>query len=180
MVTRNAYVEDAPEGEDSQAIAVVDVPPTAPTPPPAQEALPAGVNVFDFLVSEETPNGSRRELQADSGAKMIEAHTHYANEDSQYSQYSNGDGTQYMQHGWSYGYAPVQPTFERYDSWQNMAESQHSQGLMLPPAYVTPGPKNDKSERREKVKTEKSDKKRKRHHVEDSKYVDETRNPDWD
>lgn len=168
MVPRNAYVEDAPEGDDSQsqAVAMVDVPPAAPTPPPPQDALPAGVNVFDFLVSEETPSGSRKEMQASEGAKAIESQTHANGADSQYSQFSNGDGSQFMHYGFSYGYAPVQPTFERYDSWQNMTESQQPQGL-APPPYTTPAPRNDRADRKDRLKSEKSDKKRKRHHVED-------------
>ncbi|KAK5123861.1 hypothetical protein LTR85_002057 [Meristemomyces frigidus] len=164
MVPRNAYVEDATEGDDMNAVAVVDVPPRAPTPPPAHEALPENVNVFDFLVSEATPDGSRREIDAANGARMIEETRHYGNGDSQYSQYSNGDGSQYTSHGFSYGHAPVQPGVERYDSWQNMNESQQSQLMPPPPPYVTPGPR---SERKEKHKSEKSDKKRKRQQVED-------------
>lgn len=163
MVPRNAYVEDATEGDDMNVIAVVDVPPRAPTPPPAHEALPENINVFDFLVSEATPDRGRREVEAANGARMIEETRHHGNGDSQYSQYSSGDGSQYMSHGFSYGHAPVQPGMERYDSWQNMTDSQQSQ-LMPPPPYVTPGPK---SERKDKHKSEKSDKKRKRQQVED-------------
>lgn len=152
-----AYVEDAPEEGDSlQAVAVIDVPPRAPTPPP--------VNVFDFLVQDATPKAA----PAVGGAparKMLERESSsmYVNHpnDSQYSQYSNGDGTTYTQRGYSYGDAPVQPTFERYDSLSNLENSQSS--LMPPPAaYATPAPKKDK-----KDKSDKSDKKRKRHHVDD-------------
>ena len=172
MVPRNAYVEDVADGaEESNEVAIVDVPPRAPTPPPAHEALPENVNVFDFLVSEETPTAKRREVEGPDGAKMIEETRHYVNGDSQYSQYSNGDGSQYLHHGFSYGNAPVEPTFQRYDSWQNMTESQPSQHTLMPPPpphyitqTITPGPK---SERKEKHKSEKSDKKRKRQHVED-------------
>lgn len=167
MVPRNAYVEDAPE-DGSQAVAVIDVPPRAPTPPPAAHSLPEaeGVNVFDFLVSEPTPNGKvaiagarERKMLADSQDSM------YANGhggDSQYSQYSNGDGRTYAGHGFSYGDAPVVPGFERYDSWHNMADSQASQGALMPPPYTTPAPKKEKRERGEK-----SDKKRKRTQVDD-------------
>ncbi|KAK5134327.1 hypothetical protein LTR08_006756 [Meristemomyces frigidus] len=171
MVPRNAYVEDAPDGDESMnAIAVVDVPPRAPTPPPAHEALHENVNVFDFLVSEETPIGnSRRELEAQAGAaKMVEDGRYNGNGDSRYSQYSNGNGSQYLHQGFSYGNAPVEPTMERYDSWHNMNDAQQpqQQGLMPPPTYitVTPGPTR---ERKEKHKSEKSDKKRKRQHIEE-------------
>jgi cell growth-regulating nucleolar protein len=71
-----------------------------------------------------------------------------------------------MQYGFSYGNAPVPSTFERYDSWQNMTDSQASHSLMPPPPYTTPGPRSERLDRKER-KLEKSDKKRKRGHVED-------------
>lgn len=165
MVPRKAYVEDALEGDDSQTVAVVDVPPRAPTPPSTSE-LPPNVNVFDFLVSEETPKGTRKEIRAPDGSQIIEersvpgqfpgngADSQY----SQYSQYSNGDGSHYVQHGFSYGHTPLAPEFARYDSYNNLIDSQNSQGALMPPPYVTPAPKEHRKE--------KSDKKRKRH-VED-------------
>jgi cell growth-regulating nucleolar protein len=156
-----AYVEDAPEDGDLHAIAVIDVPPRAPTPPPATAAL-ENVNVFDFLVQDATPKAAvagapaRKLLERESSSMYV----NHPN-DSQYSQYSNGDGATYMQRGYSYGDAPVQPTFERYDSLSNLENSQTS--LMPPPAaYATPAPKKEK-----KDKSDKSDKKRKRHHVDD-------------
>jgi len=156
MVYKGAYVEDAPE-EGENVVAVIDVPPRAPTPP---------VNVFDFLVQDATPKPAT--APAVGGAqerKMLERESSsmYVNHpnDSQYSQYSNGDGATYMQRGFSYGDAPVQQTFERYDSQSNMENSQAS--MMPPPTvYATPAPKKEK-----KDKSEKSDKKRKRHHVDD-------------
>ena len=163
MVPRNAYVEDAPD-DGSQAVAVIDVPPRAPTPPPAAASLPEpeNVNVFDFLVSEPTPNGK---LAADVERKMLadSQDSMYANgygSNSQYSQYSNGDGTKYMSHGFSYGDAPVEPSFERYDSWHNLTDSQGTP--LMPPPFTTPAPKKEKRE-----KGEKSDKKRKRTQVDD-------------
>ena len=154
MVYKGAYVEDAAE-DGSNVVAVIDVPPRAPTPP---------VNVFDFLVQDATPKAA----PAVGGAperKMLERESSsmYVNHpnDSQYSQHSNGDGATYRQHGFSYGDAPVQQTFERYDSQSNMENSQAS--MMPPPSvYATPAPKKEK-----KDKSEKSDKKRKRHHVDD-------------
>lgn len=155
---KHAYVEDAPEGDEMNAIAAIEVPPKAPTPPPANEALPPNVNVFDFLVQDAAPSAETKEPEQ-NGMKIARPTTHYANGDSQCSQDFNGGGSYYAQHGYSYGYAPVQPTYERYDSWQNLADSQHSHALIPPPPYVTPAPKHDK---REKYKPEKSDKKRKR------------------
>jgi cell growth-regulating nucleolar protein len=165
MRPKRAYVEDAPEGDDSKAVAIVDVPPRAPTPPQSQDQL-ANVNVFDFLVTEDTPNGNKTAPPPSDGRRAIENVMFNGNQDSQYSQYSQ-DGAHYMQYGYSYGYAPLQPAFERYDSWQNLTDSQPSQALMPPPAYVTPAPKEHRREKKDAHTTEKSDKKRKRHQVEE-------------
>lgn len=176
MVPRpmSAYVEDAPDlGDESNVIAVIDVPPRAPTPPPAAppvEELPEDVNVFDFLVTEETPNGPKAASDAPYDTKMLERSQHYANGDSQYSQYSNGNGSQFSHHGFSYGNAPVNPTFERYDSWQSLDAAAHQpHHSMPPPPYTTPAPKgkHERKESKEKHKSEKSDKKRKRHDLEE-------------
>lgn len=150
MVPRGAYVEDAPEGDDMNAVAVIDVPPRAPTPPPAPEGLPENINVFDFLVTDATPKGA---VQPPPPRRMVgNGESQY----SQYSQYSNGDGSRYIQHGYSYGNAPIEPSLDRFDSWNNLGESQQSN------AFVTPAPKERRKEKKEKYTVEKSDKKRKR------------------
>lgn len=38
--------------EDAGAVAIVNVPPKAPSPPPASDGLPPGVNLMDFLVKD--------------------------------------------------------------------------------------------------------------------------------
>jgi len=157
MVPKGAYVEDAPEGDDMNAIAVIDVPPRAPTPPPIPEALPENINVFDFLVSDATPKA----VQGPDESKMLE---HTTPHDSQYSQFSNGNGSRYLEYGYSYGHAPVEPGLDRFDSWHNLNESQQSNGM--PPPFVTPAPKEHRKDKKEKRGIEKSDKKRKRN-VED-------------
>lgn len=167
---RSAYVEDAPEGDETYAVTVVDVPPRAPTPPAAPEALPENINVFDFLVTEEAPNGGRREVRAPTEHVQMDQAAYYPNGDSRYSQYSNGDGSQFTHAGYSYGSAPIQPSVGRYDSWQNLTDSQQSNALMPPPPYVTPGPRHDRVDRKEKLKSSEkgsSDKKRKRQNVEE-------------
>lgn len=156
MVPRGAYVEDAPEGDDMNAIAVIDVPPRAPTPPPAPEAL-ENINVFDFLVSDATPKGA---VQAPEERRRIEHTTPHGG-----SQYSAGDAARYQQHGWSYGNAPIEPSFQRWDSYNNLtADSQDTQaGSLMPPptsAYVTPAPKESRKKDRKAEKS--TDKKRKR------------------
>lgn len=159
----NAYVEDAPEGDEGNAVAVVDVPPRAPTPPPAApaavEETPENVNVFDYLVTDSTPNASKMQLGAPDERKMVGN----GNRDSQYSQFSNGTGSQqYLQHGFSYGPAPVEPSFQRYDSWQNMADNPRGNASM-PPPLTTPGPRSERKEKKERH----TDKKRKRQQVEE-------------
>ncbi|KAF2212877.1 hypothetical protein CERZMDRAFT_111879 [Cercospora zeae-maydis SCOH1-5] len=154
MIPKGAYVEDATEGDDSNAVAVIDVPPRAPTPPPAAEppAELEGVNVFDFLVSDATPKHTQ--LGAPDERRMLEHATPDWNGDSQFSQYSNGDGSQYHKYGYSYGHAPLPAGMERYDSYNNLTESQQS--------FVTPANKDQRKHRKEKGTVEKSDKKRKR------------------
>jgi cell growth-regulating nucleolar protein len=143
MVYKGAYVEDARDDDGSHAVAIVDVPPRAPTPPTAyqQEPLQEAVNVFDYLVEDATPNthGQYREI-----------------EDGRYdSQYSNGEDARYLNKGYSYGNSAVTPSNRKYDSFAQYDDSQQSQASMAPPSYVTPAPKDRNKEGR-------SDKKRKR------------------
>ncbi|KAK5164085.1 uncharacterized protein LTR77_010176 [Saxophila tyrrhenica] len=177
MVPQRAYVEDAPDGgDDSQAVAIVDVPPRAPTPPTAAQDLPENVNVFDFLVTEETPNGARNKISAPEPRREIKQSVHYPNGDSQYSHYAT-DGSQFSQTGFSYGDGPLEPSFARYDSWQNLTDSQQSHNLMPPPAYVTPAPKESRRHTKDRPTIEKSDKKRKRGHVEELDLSSTTKRP---
>lgn len=154
MTYKAAYVEDE-DGGDSQAIAVIDVPPRAPTPPSASEyaPLPENINVFDFLVEEATPSGKERGSMENPRYRRIAD-----------SQNPNAHDSEYLANGFSYGDSAVKPGFDRYESYSQFEDSQQS-SLMPPPTYVTPAPKH--KERKEFRTTEKSDKKRKRGHVED-------------
>ncbi|KAI5358445.1 putative Cell growth-regulating nucleolar protein [Septoria linicola] len=159
MIPRGAYVESVVDGgDDTNAVAVIDVPPRAPTPPPAAEppAELEGVNVFDFLVSDATPKAVQ--LGALDERKMLGHSTPHGNgaqsQYSQYSQYSNGDGSQYQQYGYSYGHAPLPAGMERYDSYNNLTESQQS--------FVTPAPKDQRKQKKDRGTVEKSERKRKR------------------
>ena len=61
---RKAYVEDAPDEETGNAVAIVDVPPAAPTPPSAVPPTQnQSINVFDFLVPGDTPNASKTSIE---------------------------------------------------------------------------------------------------------------------
>lgn len=145
VVPHKAYVEDDTSGAANPGtIAVVDVPPKAPSPPPPGEGLPAGVNVFDFLVADSTPTTAKAALPAPNG------HLERA--------ISNGNDQHYESRGYSYGETPLQPTFERYDSYASLPATHSAE---VSQTYVTPGPKREKGDK------QKSDKKRKRTAVED-------------
>ncbi|CZT18024.1 uncharacterized protein RCC_03862 [Ramularia collo-cygni] len=156
MVPRGAYVEDAPEGDEMNMIAVIDVPPRAPTPPPAPDAL-ENINVFDFLVSDATPKGA---VQAPEERRRIEHTTPSGDSQSQYQHVPGAFNSQ----GWSYGNAPIEPSFQRWDSYNNLtADSQETQaGSLMPPpnSFITPASKEQRKKDRKADKS--TDKKRKR------------------
>ncbi|MCJ1319443.1 hypothetical protein MMC15_004779 [Xylographa vitiligo] len=117
LVPRKAYVEDAPDADYDHTVALTDAPPPAPSPPAAAPAQP--VNVFDFLVADETPNASRVSLggsheqmrMVDHAPPVFEASRQSAHEldasHEQHLDYENG----YTSNGYSYGAAPV-PTVQ--------------------------------------------------------------------
>ncbi|OCK80426.1 hypothetical protein K432DRAFT_382224 [Lepidopterella palustris CBS 459.81] len=191
LVPRKAYVEDAPD-PDTGVVAIVDAPPHAPSPPPAdhyggQAALPS-VNVFDFLVDAETPNASKLSLPQPDESHMIEDNReqereqenpsvdmvrmeyekrHYYQED-----FSDHD-YHYVENGFGYGDEPVPPSSERYDSYANVRTQEPSFNDSA--YYTTPAPKPTREERNTQARendatttvSKKSDKKRKRQHVEE-------------
>ncbi|KAF2740522.1 hypothetical protein EJ04DRAFT_212252 [Polyplosphaeria fusca] len=184
LVPRGAYVEDAPDA-DTGAIAIVDAPPRAPTPPPApnslgyeeRAALPP-VNVFDFLDGVETPNASRVHLHVDE-SRMIEDSVPPAYEEeapritqSDVLRFQVPDDEpdyepdyHFAEHGYTYGDDPVRPTNERHDSSYNVREAAP---VLDDPAYTTPAPKPKHSRTKSRDKsdmettTKKTDRKRKR------------------
>ncbi|KAI9870742.1 MAG: hypothetical protein M1830_003856, partial [Pleopsidium flavum] len=162
LVPRKAYVEDAPDA-DSGTIAIVDPPPPAPSPPPAVQPGVGPVNVFDFLVTEETPNASRVSFGGSKEQmKMVEHAPSVFDAGDQLVRTKNGEGKmngydeEFEENGYSYGAEPVQTKHEVRRS-----------------AYLTPAPKRDKDGKtskdkdRELKERKSTDKKRKRHHVEE-------------
>ena len=134
LVPRNAYVEDDPEG---------DVPPAVPEPPsaiPAQAVEP--VNVFDYLVHEDTPNASRTSLggsrepmtmKKDAPAVFTEAKGDRALAGAEYkNKEEQAHDESYNEHGFSYGAEPVKPI-----TFPNPNGSVISLDFMTPSAKAT-------------------------------------------
>ncbi|KAH7391797.1 hypothetical protein BKA66DRAFT_510382 [Pyrenochaeta sp. MPI-SDFR-AT-0127] len=160
LTPHNAYVEDAPDGDN--ALAIVDAPPRAPTPPPAarslgyheQAALPPP-NVFDFLDPSETPTAPRTQPPIDE-SRMLEDSQPPAYEEQYMPSITDvmkfqvpDDDESFAQNGFAYGTEPVRPSKERYDS------------------YTTPAPKSKHSRTKSRdtdveTTTKKTDRKRKR------------------
>ncbi|KAI9695768.1 MAG: hypothetical protein M1820_008440 [Bogoriella megaspora] len=168
VVPHKAYVEDAADADANGAIAIVSAPPKAPTPPPAAASIEP-VNVFDFLVNEETPTAQKLQLPPPDESRMIEDGVHPSTISEQPPAYPVAYPVHHyppimpMEYGYSYGSAPLHPTFDRYDSYPDLLSAHQ---------YVTPANKRerDSSSQREGEnegkKESKSEKKRKRHHVE--------------
>ncbi|KAL9078689.1 MAG: hypothetical protein Q9157_002375 [Trypethelium eluteriae] len=174
LVPHKAYVEDAPDLETNGTVAVIDVPPRAPSPPPAAAAIQGQpVNVFDFLITDDTPSATKTSLPPVVEAHLIDDKAHESVISDQPPAYTPVYHSQFMysqpppapmDYGYSYGSDPLEPSFERYDSYADLP-SAHQQ-------YVTPAPKRerDTSSQRDgendRKKGSKSEKRRKRNHVE--------------
>jgi cell growth-regulating nucleolar protein len=85
---------------DLAAVAVVDAPPRAPTPPPA-------VNVFDFLI-------------ADGGGATDDEWESDGDNDMHVERYTTTTAEAYASNGFVYGSHPIPATFERYASHSNL------------------------------------------------------------
>ena len=150
MIPRKAYVEDAQDVAEGGAVAIVDVPPRAPSPPPlpmpvgeieySNAAAPASINVFDFLV-DETSSPAKYAAPATqllpSARDMPTPRMRERPHDSYHSRGSRRNSEHdphYMEQGFSYGASPIahESGIKRYDS---------SLDLALEPAnYTTPAP----------------------------------------
>lgn len=155
-------VEDA---SDTDHLKFDGLPPPAPTPPPASEAKPPSkaltngdnpVNVFDFLVTDETPNASKVSLakpkeqmtMVAQARSLFEPSNTLAHLDAKTDDEGNYD-IAYEENGYSYGTEPIPPT----------KDVPH-----VSTEFVTPAPKKKKDRRREEKRApgSVSEKKRKR------------------
>ncbi|KAL8811322.1 MAG: hypothetical protein Q9200_001879, partial [Gallowayella weberi] len=112
-IPRKAYVEDALDADSENAVTIVEAPPEAPTPPPAVSARnPQPVNVFDFLVNENTPNASKVSLGGTRAQMEMKPHAPPLFEANNAPPSSNS-GTDheydsaYERHGYTYGTRPI-------------------------------------------------------------------------
>ncbi|KAL9102092.1 MAG: hypothetical protein Q9163_002715 [Psora crenata] len=156
QVPRKAYVEDAPDADNTNAVSIVSAPPEAPDPPSAVPQTP-NVNVFDFLVMEETPDSSkvslapRHQKSADYTPSVIGSDV---GRKESIAEHDPG----YDKYGFSYGKDPI-PSTQR----KNRPKVE----------YFTPAPKDLHEDlirheaRHNRHQTASTDRKRKRMQVEE-------------
>ena len=163
---RKAYIEDAPDEEDiGNAVSIVNAPPAAPTPPPIiPPAQNQPINVFDFLVSADTPNASKTSLEGTKQSIEI------VEQSSSTFGIGHGlgiDDEAYEKHGFTYGTEPVPITKERpkVEYFTPAPKSTHMQKPSMDSLYNL-----EDSERRS------TDKKRKRVQTEEVEFT-ATRRP---
>ncbi|KAI0482726.1 hypothetical protein GGR56DRAFT_621308 [Xylariaceae sp. FL0804] len=151
-MAHNAYVEDVTEeyeayrdyeihDSDDDGGSAADLPPEAPTPPPAVDA---NVNVFDFLVNA-TPTASNLDLQLQDQPAPSRQLVRFDHDVNDYI-----DPTGYMVDDGDMGQYAAGPYYTGY------AE------------YETPAPKAHRKKAKDGEREAKKDKKRKRLHVETS------------
>lgn len=156
-------VEDAIESDNAK---FADAPPPpAPSPPPVAEAKPTAeamtkppVNVFDYLVTDETPNASKVSL---AGPKeqmsmvadppsLFQPSTALAKLDTKTDDEGNYD-IAYEENGFSYGADPIPPSVNPNNVPNHSTE------------FVTPAPKKkDRRKEEKRISGSVSEKKRKR------------------
>ncbi|KAI9890031.1 MAG: hypothetical protein M1814_004547 [Vezdaea aestivalis] len=164
LVSLQPSVEDAADAaadsfRSAGAVAIVDAPPPAPSPPPAAAALGAlpGINVFDFLNNNPTPTASQVDLNNPRinydatpapPAMAVYDSTLTVNEIPE-GHRDNDTDSLYNKYGYTYGDGPVDVAME-----------------IAGQKLITPAPNRDRSTAKQEEASS-TDKKRKRHHVED-------------
>ncbi|EUC36813.1 hypothetical protein COCCADRAFT_87117 [Bipolaris zeicola 26-R-13] len=158
LTPHNAYAEDAPAQDN--ALAVVDAPPRAPTPPPAahslgyhEQAAIEAPNVFDFLDPSSTPIAPRTAAPINE-ARMLEDRQPPAYED-QYMptiddvmkfQVADDDET-FAQNGFSTN--QIRPSREQHDSYTTPApKAKHSRTKSRDTDVETTSKKTDRKRKR--------------------------------
>lgn len=156
---RKAYIEDAPDEDTGNAVSIVDAPPAAPDPPSAIPPTPnQPINVFDFLVSGDTPNASKVSLESTKeSVKMVEqlqSISRNGHRDAGLGIYDES----YEKHGFTYGSDPVPVAKERskVEYFTPAPKSMHMHNTSMDSLYNL-----EDSEKRS------TDKKRKRVHAEE-------------
>jgi cell growth-regulating nucleolar protein len=159
LTAHNAYVEDATEADN--AVAIVDAPPRAPTPPPAahslgyhEQAAIEDYNVFDFLEAG-TPSVPRNHALVDESRMLEDSQPPVYEEaytpaisDVMKFQLADEDET-FAQTGFTYGGEPVRPSRERYDSYTTPApKSKHSRTKSRDTDVETTNQKTDRKRKR--------------------------------
>lgn len=157
---RKAYVEDAPD-PDGGVVTIVDAPPHAPSPPTTAAsrppaALPA-VNVFDFLVDEDTPNASKTDIAADELVHVAEAVPPDANGRLRHVSRQNASTetfgeSRYSQLGFHYGDGPVPIAQHERHVYLTPASQQTHDGVLYRTGDGHGG--NSKDRKRKRVQVE--------------------------
>ncbi|EAW11881.1 LYAR-type C2HC zinc finger protein [Aspergillus clavatus NRRL 1] len=159
---RAPYVEDATDVDVPKA----NAPPPAPTPPRTEKAAAAkaetskSVNVFDYLVTADTPNASKVSLggpkeqmqMVDHAPSVFETSKALARVESDNDEEKKSYDVAYEENGFSYGAGPIEPGVYP------------SKAPNVSMEFLTPAPKKKKDRLRasEKGSATTSDKKRKR------------------
>jgi cell growth-regulating nucleolar protein len=183
---RRPYVEDAPDADDPNP--KEPPPPPAPSPPPVSSSsappctqaessgIKADVNVFDFLLPDETPNaskvslvGSREQMKmVDHAPSVFEPSKALARLDAELDDEEKEYDIAYEENGFSYGADPIKPSL--YPNFESNVSME----------FMTPAPRNGKDRNNRNRDRQASadssqangangagDKKRKRGHIED-------------
>ncbi|PKX90777.1 uncharacterized protein P174DRAFT_444520 [Aspergillus novofumigatus IBT 16806] len=119
---RAPYVEDGPDSDNSKG----NAPPPAPSPPPTSTEKPSAttaqdsksVNVFDYLVTADTPNASKVSLGGPKEQMKMVDHAPSVFEPGKASAHVEADNDDekkdydvaYEENGFSYGAGPIEPS----------------------------------------------------------------------
>ena len=163
---RKAYIEDAPDedtGIAANALSIVNAPPAAPSPPSAIPPVQnQPINVFDFLVSSDTPNASKTSLEVTTESTTLVKQSSSIFSKANREAGLGIDNEAYERHGFTYGSDPVPVAKQRakVEYFTPASKSGHKHNPSTDSLYNL-----EDSERRS------TDKKRKRVHAEEMEYI---------